>query len=71
MFWKKFTHSIQVFSQQLFVGQFLNVGQVIGPLIPLHLVQELRQDVTIDPPDVPVLFFVLAESEVGLLSSVL
>ena len=43
---------------------------MVGPLIPLHLVQQAREDWTIDPPNIPIFFFISAQSEIGLTSSV-
>ena len=43
---------------------------MVGPLIQLHLVQQAREDWTIDPPNIPIFFFIGAQSEIGLTSSV-
>lgn len=44
---------------------------MIRPLVTLHLVEKLRQNVAVYPPYVPVLFLILAQSEIGFLSRVL
>lgn len=71
LFGKSLLHHVQVSGQTVLPGKLVNCRQMVGSLVPLHAVEQSRDDDAVNPPDVPVFLLVAAESEVGLVGCVL